>query len=519
MYDFGYQLPGSVDEAVKLLGADPEAKPLAGGQTLIPVLKQRLNRPSKIVDLAKTGLAGIKADANTVTIGSMTTHAAVANSADVRNRIPGAGRACRADRRRAGAPSRHDRRQPRQQRPGGGLPGRGAGPRRDDPHQLARHPGGGVFPGHVHDRPGARRDHHGGRVSGPREGGLREVPQPRVALRDRRRLRGQDERGRAGRRDGRRAERRVPPHGDGAGFGVEPVARYDRRGQHAVGRSEQRHPRQRRVPRAPGRRGGEAGAWRKCADPGLVRASGPFDRREPIARPGRLGGLPRGRRTGRSTMPWTTRAISGLGRSGRPMPDAVRRELQAPLPRAPRGAGRRLRRLPHAYPALCDRQCASALHGLGAWGRQPGWDRRRDARGRPQRQLGRARSRADRGGAAGRALDGRPVRHAGHGGRAAGHGHLGRQPHRRPDRPRSGRRSERAASGASAGRGSSPMPPPTRMAAWPGRWTWPVSAPTRCGWFRPMRRGACRRLLSAKPCGATATPDSGPFSSSERRAA
>lgn len=88
MYDFNYQRAGSVDEAVKALGADPEAKPLAGGQTLIPVLKQRLNRPSTVVDLSKAGLAGIKVEGTTVTIGAMTTHAAVAASPEVRKLIP-----------------------------------------------------------------------------------------------------------------------------------------------------------------------------------------------------------------------------------------------------------------------------------------------------------------------------------------------------------------------------------------------------------------------------------------------
>ncbi len=56
--------------------------------TLIPVLKQRLNKPTVVVDLAKLGLSGIKADANTVTIGAMTTHATVASSSEVRSRIP-----------------------------------------------------------------------------------------------------------------------------------------------------------------------------------------------------------------------------------------------------------------------------------------------------------------------------------------------------------------------------------------------------------------------------------------------
>ena len=88
MYDFVYQRAASVDEAVKMLAADPEAKPLAGGQTLIPVLKQRLNRPSKLVDLSKAGLSGIKVDGATVAIGAMTTHATVANSAEVKKAIP-----------------------------------------------------------------------------------------------------------------------------------------------------------------------------------------------------------------------------------------------------------------------------------------------------------------------------------------------------------------------------------------------------------------------------------------------
>jgi len=88
MYDFAYQTPASVADAVKALAADPEAKAMAGGMTLIPVLKQRLNHPSVVVDLAKAGLTGITAGANSVTIGAMTTHATVAASADVRRLIP-----------------------------------------------------------------------------------------------------------------------------------------------------------------------------------------------------------------------------------------------------------------------------------------------------------------------------------------------------------------------------------------------------------------------------------------------
>ncbi len=88
MYDFTYQKPGSVADAVKALTADDEAKALAGGMTFIPVLKQRLAKPTAVVDLAKLGLTGITVSGASVTIAAMTTHAAVAASADVRKAIP-----------------------------------------------------------------------------------------------------------------------------------------------------------------------------------------------------------------------------------------------------------------------------------------------------------------------------------------------------------------------------------------------------------------------------------------------
>jgi carbon-monoxide dehydrogenase medium subunit len=88
MYDFAYQKPSSLADAVKALGADPEAKALAGGMTLIPVLKQRLNKPTVVVDLAKLGLIGISVSGNGVTISGMTTHAAVASDAALKAKIP-----------------------------------------------------------------------------------------------------------------------------------------------------------------------------------------------------------------------------------------------------------------------------------------------------------------------------------------------------------------------------------------------------------------------------------------------
>jgi carbon-monoxide dehydrogenase medium subunit len=89
MYNFAYHKPASLADAVKILASDPEARPLAGGQTLIPVLKQRLNKPSQLVDLTGLGLAGISVSPSLLTIGAMTPHAAVARSAEVRKAIPG----------------------------------------------------------------------------------------------------------------------------------------------------------------------------------------------------------------------------------------------------------------------------------------------------------------------------------------------------------------------------------------------------------------------------------------------
>jgi len=88
MYDFTYQKPASISDAAKALGADPEAKALAGGMTFIPVLKQRLAKPSSVVDLSGLSLAGIKREGNAIVIGAMTTHRDVANSAEVTRAMP-----------------------------------------------------------------------------------------------------------------------------------------------------------------------------------------------------------------------------------------------------------------------------------------------------------------------------------------------------------------------------------------------------------------------------------------------
>lgn len=88
MYDFTYHKAASVPDAVAAL-ADPDAKALAGGMTFIPVLKQRLARPSAIVDLnGLKDLVGISRSGNMLTIKAMTTHGMVAASAEVKAAFP-----------------------------------------------------------------------------------------------------------------------------------------------------------------------------------------------------------------------------------------------------------------------------------------------------------------------------------------------------------------------------------------------------------------------------------------------
>jgi len=89
MYSFDYTRPTSIAEAVSAIGTSTEARFLAGGQTLVPTLKQRLARPGKLVDLAGLkDLRGVEQSGNAIGIGAMTTHAEVAASDVVLKAIP-----------------------------------------------------------------------------------------------------------------------------------------------------------------------------------------------------------------------------------------------------------------------------------------------------------------------------------------------------------------------------------------------------------------------------------------------
>jgi len=73
---FDYAAPTTVDEAVReLAAAGDDGKVLAGGQSLLPVLRMRLAAPDKIIDLGRVPeLRGVREDGSDIVIGSMTTH-------------------------------------------------------------------------------------------------------------------------------------------------------------------------------------------------------------------------------------------------------------------------------------------------------------------------------------------------------------------------------------------------------------------------------------------------------------
>ncbi|WP_299052825.1 FAD binding domain-containing protein [uncultured Nocardioides sp.] len=86
---FAYHRPRTLDEAVALLASEPDAKVMAGGQSLVPLLTMRLAGPATIVDVsAVEGLDTLAVDAEGVRVGAMVRHADVLASADVRRVQP-----------------------------------------------------------------------------------------------------------------------------------------------------------------------------------------------------------------------------------------------------------------------------------------------------------------------------------------------------------------------------------------------------------------------------------------------
>jgi carbon-monoxide dehydrogenase medium subunit len=87
---FSYHRPTSVADAVKLLSTlGDEARPLAGGHSLVPMMKLRLATPEHLVDLhGIAGLKGIRRDGATVTIGAMTTQHELLASDEIAKSLP-----------------------------------------------------------------------------------------------------------------------------------------------------------------------------------------------------------------------------------------------------------------------------------------------------------------------------------------------------------------------------------------------------------------------------------------------
>ena len=86
---FDYHRPSSVQEAVQILSSNPDAKVLAGGHSLIPVMKLRLAAPAALVDIGRIGaLQGISRSNGSLRIGACVTYHEIANSADVQAAAP-----------------------------------------------------------------------------------------------------------------------------------------------------------------------------------------------------------------------------------------------------------------------------------------------------------------------------------------------------------------------------------------------------------------------------------------------
>jgi aerobic carbon-monoxide dehydrogenase medium subunit len=88
MYAFQYHRPQSLSGALADL-ANPDAKALAGGMTLLPTMKQRLASPAALIDLKNVPeLTGVAREGDNLVIGAMTRHADVARSNVVQSAIP-----------------------------------------------------------------------------------------------------------------------------------------------------------------------------------------------------------------------------------------------------------------------------------------------------------------------------------------------------------------------------------------------------------------------------------------------
>ena len=88
MYDFSYKNASSVDDAINSHESSEDGTFLAGGQTLLPTLKQRLAQPTDLIDLSGIGSLSSIEVGQFVKVGAMTTHAEVASSEEIQKALP-----------------------------------------------------------------------------------------------------------------------------------------------------------------------------------------------------------------------------------------------------------------------------------------------------------------------------------------------------------------------------------------------------------------------------------------------
>ena len=129
-----YARPGSIDEAVRLLGAHDGARPLAGGQTLVNVMKARAAAPEVLVDLAdleELRAIAISADGAWLELGAMVTYTDLIRSPEVAAARPILGEVSATIADRPGPEPGHGRRQRLRQRPDQPPPAAALGRGRD----------------------------------------------------------------------------------------------------------------------------------------------------------------------------------------------------------------------------------------------------------------------------------------------------------------------------------------------------------------------------------------------------
>src|SRR5712692_10287980 len=86
---FDYARPADLDEACALLAAGDDARIIAGGQTLVPLMAMRLARPKRLIDIARIpGLAFIRKEGDTVAIGTTTRQCVIEHDPTVRAELP-----------------------------------------------------------------------------------------------------------------------------------------------------------------------------------------------------------------------------------------------------------------------------------------------------------------------------------------------------------------------------------------------------------------------------------------------